>query len=95
MKMESHMAVNALEAKAHQLIAHLGPSQLAAVVHLLEIMSDPVAAAASAAPPDDEPITDEDRSRLREGQDWLRKGSDKGFSMAQVLSDFGLKTEDF
>ena len=32
------MAVNILEAKAHELIGQLGPGKLAAVVHLLEVM---------------------------------------------------------
>ena len=32
------MAVSTLEAKAHELLGHLGPGKLAAVVHLLEVM---------------------------------------------------------
>ena len=32
------MAVNALETKAHELLGHLGPGKLAAVVQLLEAM---------------------------------------------------------
>src|SRR5271166_2571843 len=35
---ESTMAVSTLEAKAHELLSHLGPSKLAAVVQLLEAM---------------------------------------------------------
>ena len=32
------MAVNTLEAKAHELLGQLNPGKLAAVVHLLEVM---------------------------------------------------------
>ena len=77
---------------AVELLNRLDAGQLAAVVHLLEVMSDPVARAAAAAPPDDEPVTDEDRRRFREGQDWFRKRGGTGVSMEDVLS--GARAED-
>lgn len=50
------MAVNTLEAMAHELIGQLNPDKLAAVVHLLEVMVD-----------EEEPLTGEDRRRFDEG----------------------------
>ncbi len=55
------MAVDTLEAKAHELLGQLNPGKLAAVVHLLDVMIDH----------EDEPVTDEDRRRFHEGQAWF------------------------
>jgi hypothetical protein len=80
------MAVDTLESKAHELIGQLNPGKLAAVVHLLEVMVHEDS---------DEPITDEDRRRFHEGQAWFAQHSGKGIPMEDVLSEFGLKPEDF
>ncbi len=80
------MAVDTLEAKAHELLRHLGPDKLAAVVHLLEVMVHE---------DDDEPVTDEDSRRFHEGQDWFAQRGGKGIPMEEVLSEFGMKPEDF
>jgi hypothetical protein len=79
------MAVDTLEAKAHELIGQLNPGKLAAVVHLLEVMIDD----------DDEPVTDEDRRRFQEGQAWFAQRGGQGIPMEDVLADFGLKSADF
>ena len=42
---------------AHELLDQLNRGQLAAVVHLLEVMADPVAQAIANAPMDEEPLT--------------------------------------
>jgi len=81
---ENAMAVtDALEAKAHELIGQLNPGKLAAVVHLLEVMVQE----------GEEPVTEEDRRRYREGQALFDSGN--GIPMTDVLADFGLKLEDF
>lgn len=77
------MAADTLEAKAHELIGHLNPGKLAAVVHLLEVMVHE----------GEEPVTGEDRRRYQEGQAFFNSG--KGIPMTDVLADFGLKLEDF
>ncbi|MBK5294586.1 MAG: hypothetical protein JJE04_23260 [Acidobacteriia bacterium] len=83
------MAVNTLEAKVQELLGQLGPGQLAAVVHLLEVLvHEPVQE-------NDEPVTDEDRRRFQDGQAWFAKRGGKGIPMEDVLTDFGLKPEDF
>ncbi|MGD1096075.1 MAG: hypothetical protein ABSB35_29285 [Bryobacteraceae bacterium] len=79
------MADSSLEAKAHKLLGQLGPSKLAAVVHLLEVMVQD----------DDEPVTEEDRRRYHEGQAWFAQRGGRGIPMEDVLAEFALKPEDF
>jgi hypothetical protein len=79
---------------AHQLLDQLDPGQLAAIGHLLEVMVDPVARAVAAAPPDDEPVTEEDRHRFREGNAWFAKRGGKGIRMEEVLAQTGIAPDD-
>ena len=74
------MPVDSLEAKAHALLGHLDPEQLAAVVQLLEVMVHERA----------EPVTEEDRRRFQEGQAWFERRGGKGIPMEEVLAEFGL-----
>lgn len=69
---------------AHELVEQLGPGQLAAVVHLLEVLIQ-----------EHEPVTEEDRRRFHEGQAWFAERGGKGIPMEDVLAEFGLKVEDF
>jgi hypothetical protein len=90
------MGVAGDKQRAHELIERLPPSQIATAVRFLEFMLlDPVARAAAMAPPDDEPVTEQDRLRLQEGQAWFRQRGGKGIPMEEVLAEFGLKPEDF
>ena len=79
------MPVSTLETKAHELLGQLEPNKLAAVVRLLEVMIND----------DHEPVTDEDRCRFHEGQAWFEQRGGKGIPMEDVLSEFGLKSENF
>jgi hypothetical protein len=79
---------------AHQLLDQLDPGQFAAIGHLLEVMVDPVARALAAAPPDDEPVTEEDRRRFREGKTWFAQRDGKGVSMDDVVAGAGINPED-
>jgi hypothetical protein len=85
--MENAMAVDTPEAKqhAHQLIEQLGPDQIAAILQLLEVMIRH----------EDEPVTEEDHRRFHEGQAWFARRGGKGIPMEDVLSEFGMKPEDF
>ena len=82
---------------AHELIDRLEPAEVPAAVRLLESMLlDPVSRAAFTAAADDEPLTDEDRRRLHQGQAWFdAQPGGRGIPMEDVLADFGLKPEDF
>ena len=76
--------------QVHELIDRLAPTQVTVVRGLLEAMLDPKAAEA-----DDEPVTEEDRKRFREGQAWLASRGGQGIPMEQVLAEFGLKPDNF
>ena len=81
---------------AHELIERLPDSQIATAVRILELMLlDPVARALATAPPDDEPVTEEDRRRFHGGQAWFAQRGGKGIPMEDVLAEFGSGPEDF
>jgi hypothetical protein len=73
---------------AHELIERLPPSQLTAVVGLLEAMLDPVSRAIAQAPVDDEPLTTQEEKALTEAQEWLKHH--KPIPHEQVLADLGI-----
>jgi hypothetical protein len=80
--------------QAHILLDRLDPGQFDAVSRLLEVMAGPIASHLAAAPADDEPITEQDRSRLHEGQAWFAKRGGKGIPMDEVMAGAGIKPED-
>jgi len=63
----------------HELIDRQPSFQLTAVAGLLEAMLDPVTWAVANAPQDDEPVTDEDVRRFREGQAWFAHRAAEAF----------------
>jgi len=79
---------------AHKLLDQLDPNQFAAVSHLLEVMADPVTRALAAAPADDEPVTEQDRRRFRDGRAWFAKRGGKGIPMEDVVASSGVQPED-
>jgi hypothetical protein len=79
----------------HVLVERLAPNQVTAIRGLLEAMLDPVGRAIATAPPDDEPATDEDRLRLRQGRVWFEQHDSRGVPMKDVLAEFNLKPDDF
>ena len=80
--------------QAHELIERLAPSQVSAVVGLLQAMLDPVAQAIANAPIDDEPVTEEERKAVARSEAWFKKQGGKGIPMEEVLAEFGLTPED-
>lgn len=76
------MAVDALEAKAHELLGQLGPGKLSAVVHLLEVMIDD----------DEEELTEEDRRALHASEKYFRNGG-QGIPFEEVVADLGFTME--
>jgi hypothetical protein len=59
------------------------------------MLLNPVARALATAPPDDEPVTDEDRLRFEGGNSWFAQRGGKGIPMDNVLAECGFKIEDF
>ncbi|MGO8732152.1 MAG: hypothetical protein ACLQVM_05095 [Terriglobia bacterium] len=80
--------------QAHELIERLAPSQVAAVVGLLQVMLDPVARAFDNAPIDDEPVTEEEHQAVARSEAWFEERGGKGIPMEEALADFGLTMED-
>jgi hypothetical protein len=81
---------------AHELIERLPDSQIPIAVRFLEFMlMDPVTRAVAMAPPDSEPVTDQDRRRFHDGQAWFAQRDGKGIPMEEVLAEFDLTPEDF
>ena len=76
--------------QAHDFLDRLPPAQVPAVRGLLEAMLEPLVDSF-----DDEPVTEEDRQRFREGQAWFAERDGKGIPMEKVMADFGLTEDDF
>jgi len=66
--------------QAHDLIDRLPPTQLSAVVGLLEAMLDPVSRAIANAPVDDEPETEQERQAVAESKAWFERQSGQGIT---------------
>ena len=79
--------------QAHELIDRMAPSQVSAVVGLLETMLDPFARALANAPCDDEPVSDEEAREIEAAHASLGRG--EGVSHEDVLGEYGLTQEDF
>ena len=72
--------------QAHELIERLPPTQLSAVVGLLEAMLDP--AALANAPAEEEEITPETAAALDRARESLARG--EGIPHEEILREFGL-----
>jgi len=77
---------------AYELIDRLPPTQLSAVVGLLEAMLDPVSRAIANAPIDDEPITPEEAKVLDQAREWFNHN--QGIPHEQVLAELGITQEE-
>jgi hypothetical protein len=75
---------------AHQLLDQLDPSQLDAVVRLLEVLTDP-ATPLSEAPIDDEPESEEEARAVAASKEWFR--NHKGIPLEEVAADLGFTME--
>lgn len=75
---------------AHQLLDQLDAGQLAAVVQLLEVMTDPLARSLASAPVDDEPVSVEEAAALDAAHASITRG--EGIPHEEILREFGLKS---
>ena len=80
--------------QAHELIDRMAPSQVSAVVGLLETMLDPVSRAIANAPYDDEPETEDERRAVAESKAWLAAHPGQTISHAEMMAEFGLSPDD-
>jgi hypothetical protein len=74
---------------AHQLLDQLDPGQLAAVVHLLQVMTGRLSRSLSLAPVEEEEITPETAAALDRGRASLARG--EGIAHEEVRREFGLE----
>ena len=79
--------------QAHELIDRMAPSQVAAVVGLLEVMLDPVERSLANAPLEDEAISEEEAREVTASKEWLKHN--KAIPNEEVLAEFGFTSEDF
>jgi len=77
---------------AYELIDRLPPTQLSAVVGLLEAMLDPVSRAIANAPIDDEPLTADEAKALDQAHEWMKHN--QGIPHEQVLAELGITQEE-
>ncbi|MGB2637270.1 MAG: hypothetical protein WAM58_25295 [Candidatus Acidiferrum sp.] len=80
--------------QAHQLIERLAPSQVTAVVAVLEAMLDPVSHAIANAPMDDEPESEQERAAVAESKAWFERRGGQGISHEEMLAEFGFTRND-
>ncbi len=80
--------------KAHELIERIAPSQLSAVVGLLEAMLDPVSRAIANAPTDDEPESEAERKAVAASKAWMAQHPGEGIPSEDILAEFGLSGDD-
>jgi hypothetical protein len=78
--------------QAHQMLDPLDAGQLAAVVHLLEVMTDPVARALANAPVDDEPLSAEGEKALDEAREWAK--AHRSTPHEEFLAELGIAQEE-
>jgi hypothetical protein len=78
---------------AQQLLNHLAPDQVAAVVHVMEVMLDPLSPRLANSPPEDEEISEAERKAVAEADEWLK--DNKPIPHEEVLAEFGLTMTDW
>jgi hypothetical protein len=88
------MPYNRTKEQAHQLIERMAPSQVSAVVGLLESMLDPVSRAIANAPVDDEPESSDERSAVAASKAWMAQHPGEGISHEEIVAEFGLSDKD-
>ena len=74
-----------------ELLDQLDPSQLEAVVRLLEVMTGPEASRIHNAPIDDEPVTEEEERAVAASKEWFK--NNRGIPMEEVAAELGLAME--
>jgi hypothetical protein len=73
---------------AHQLLDQLDSGQLAAVVHLLQVMTGPLSRSLAVAPVEEEEITPETAAALDRARASLARG--EGVSHDDIRREYGL-----
>ena len=78
--------------QAHELIDRLAPSQVAAILGVLQAMLDPVAKAIASAPVDDETETAEERDEVARSKQSFDQHP--GYTTEQLMADLAIDPKD-
>jgi len=78
--------------QAHELIDRLAPSQVSAIVSVLQAMLDPVAKAIATAPVDDEAETANERDAVALSKQSFQQHP--GHTTEQLMADLGIDSKD-
>jgi hypothetical protein len=84
--------MNADREHAQQSLNHPAPDQVAAVVHVMEVMLDPLSRKLANATLEDEEIGAEEEQAVAEARDWLKHN--QPIPHEEVLAEFGLTMAD-
>jgi hypothetical protein len=84
--------MNADREHAQQLLNHLAPDQVAAVVHVMEVMLDPLSRRLANAPLEDEEISEEEERAVAASKEWFK--NNRRVPMEGVLAELGLAMAD-
>jgi hypothetical protein len=85
--------MNADREHAQHLLDRLAPDQIAAVVHVMEVMLDPLSRKLANAPLEDEEIDAEEERAAAEAREWLKHN--EPIPHEKVLADLGLTMADW
>jgi hypothetical protein len=80
--------------KAHEMIDRLAPSQVSAVVGLLETVLDPVSRAIANAPIDDEPESEGERQAVAASKAWMAQHPGEGIPREDIVAELGLSGDN-
>ena len=80
--------------QAHQLIERMAPSQISAVVGLLESMLDPVSRSIANAPVDDETESEEERRAVTSSKAWNKEHPGKAIPHDEIVAELGSTDKD-
>ena len=83
--------MNADKEHARQLLNQLAPEQVAAVVHVMEVMLDPLSRKLATAPIEDEEISGAEEQAVARSKEWFRHN--EGIPFEQVAAELGLTME--
>jgi hypothetical protein len=85
--------MNADREHAQELLNQLAPHQIAAVVHVMEVMLNPLSRKLANAPIEDEEISADEEQAVDDARDWLKHN--QPIPHEEVLAEFGLTMADF
>ncbi len=83
--------MNSEKQHAQDLLNHLAPEQLSALVQLMEVMLDPVSRKLANTPIEDEEISEEEEKAVARSKEWFQHH--EGIPFEQVVADLGFTME--